>query len=318
MLKSTSLFQDFPSFQTENSSRTNEICLDSEPTPERVGFVSIGSGSSGNCYYFSSPRGSLLIDVGVPIRKVEQALQAIGKSLQQIDAILITHGHSDHSRHVARLSVLYNLPVVATQEVFDLLDNLKSRFRIHPRNRVSISERENFSIGGFEVESFGVPHDFTGTVGYLLSYGTTFRLALLTDVGHYLPLHYSIARSCTHLILESNFDREMLINGDYPYVLKQRIASDVGHTGNYEAALFLSQVYHSRMQHVWLCHLSKDNNTPACCYQTFADILLPRGVELEGFLSILPRYKATPLYLSNPIDRAIAPSNESQSAEVAV
>lgn len=313
MRYSSSLLESSSLFSRESEEKINI----KEKTPQQVAFVSVGSGSSGNCYYFSSPQGSLLIDVGVPIRMVEHALQSVGKSLCQIDAILVTHGHSDHTRNVARLSVLYDLPVIATPEVFLLLDSLKTRFKIFPKNRIVIKEEDSLVRGGFKIESFTVPHDCPETVGYTLTF-EDFRLALLTDVGHYLPLHYSIARSCNHLILESNFDREMLINGGYPYSLKQRIASDLGHTGNYEAALFLSQVYHSKMQRVWLCHLSKDNNTPDCCYKTFQNVLGQRGIPLESLLSILPRFKATPLYLFNLRQNELAIDSETRSAEVAV
>lgn len=263
---------------------------------QQIGFMSVGSGSSGNCYYFSSHEGAILIDVGVPLNQLEQALQSIGKNLYQITAILVTHSHSDHSRNVARLSHLYNIPVFAPQEVFSLLDNLKSKFRIPYHKRVIIKEDIFFSLAGFQIETFSVPHDCPENLGYVLS-RKKFRLALFTDVGHYTPKHYVVARSCNHLILESNFDRDMLQKGSYPYRLKMRVASDFGHTGNYEASLFLSQVYHPKMKQVWLCHLSKENNTPECCMNTFRETFFHRGLSIEGLVSTLPRYKHTPLYL---------------------
>lgn len=263
-----------------------------------IGFMSLGSGSSGNCYYFSTPQGSLLIDAGVPLRRLKQGMQVLGKDFDQIDAIVVTHGHCDHTRNVERLSCLYDIPVYASKNVFLLLDTLKSRYHIRSQKRHPIVADSPFSIVGFEVTPFSIPHDFPETLGYTLSYGD-FHLALFSDVGHYEPHHYAIARMANHLILESNFDREMLQKGNYPLTLKQRVAGEFGHTGNEEAATFLNQVCHKELQRVWLAHLSQENNTPERCLRTFYQKLEEKGGDFLERIKVLPRYDHTPLYLWN-------------------
>lgn len=279
-------------FVEERSSQPKETL--SLPTLD-VRFMSVGSGSSGNCYYLASPEGSVLIDLGVSLYQLKSALEKEALGLESIKAVFLTHGHCDHTRNVARFSVLYNIPIVATSETFSHLDSLKSRFKIAKRNRIVVDSNATIRIAGFEVMPFAIPHDFPNTVGYRFACGT-FSLALLSDVGHYLPEHYRIARSSNHLILESNFDRQMLLTGKYPYSLKLRIAGPRGHTGNKEAALFLNQVFHADMQRVWLCHLSQDNNTPSRCLETFMETLAHRKEELSGVLEVLPRFTPSPPY----------------------
>lgn len=285
--------------KTDNCSLFEQPLL-SSLTPieiEQVCFMSIGSGSSGNCYYFSSPCGSILIDVGLPLRMVEHALAGIGKTFKQLSAILVTHSHSDHSRSVARLSALYNIHVIAPEQVFLLLDNQDRKNRVAIHNRTYIADGSSFKVAGFNVDSFLVPHDCPECLGYVLTY-KNFKLALLSDVGHYTPHHYRIARLVNHLVLESNYDREMLIKGNYPYKLKQRIAGPLGHTCNYEAAEFLQQVHHNNLKRVWLCHLSKENNTPERCYNAFVERFNNTKTELElgELISVLPRFNPSQPY----------------------
>lgn len=260
-------------------------------------FFSLGSGSSGNCYFLGSKKYGILIDAGINIRSILKTLTEFGSSISQVRGILVTHDHADHIKTVAYIAKKYNIPIYATESVFAGIN--RSRYTQHTLDKINmrvIRKGEPFLIEDFLIEAFDVPHDSIDNNGYKIDFaGQCFVLA--TDIGRITNTIENYATMANHLVFEANYDLEMLKNGSYPYRLKQRITSGMGHLGNHEAADFLAKIYNRNHKNIWLCHLSKDNNTPEIALNTISQKLTERGVKVGTDLKIevLNRGKASGL-----------------------
>ncbi|KGN90325.1 metallo-beta-lactamase [Porphyromonas crevioricanis] len=266
-----------------------------------IRFMSLASGSSGNCYYLETPMGALLIDTGINVRTIAANLKTVGVDLQQkLRAILLTHDHADHIRSIGRTSLKYELPIYATEAVFAGID--KSRYVVekpHLSLRHVIDKETPFELIGLRVTPFDVPHDASDNVGYYMEGDDDFRFCLLTDVGHITPTIRSYAGRSKHLVVEANYDSEMLIAGPYPDFLKQRVSGPRGHLSNQTTADFLAEVFTPEMENIWLCHLSKDNNHPELCWKTIENRLFYEGIRVgkDVSLTALARTRPSPLYV---------------------
>lgn len=226
-----------------------------------IRFLSFGSGSSGNSYLLEGPESSILIDAGVGYRKMKKYFKAYGVNCDRIKAIFLTHDHTDHISAVSSMAIYLHVPVYATEIVHS---RVKSNFHIHvkiPKEQVFLIEKNTpVTIGDFTIEAFDVPHDSADCSGYSVSLGDE-RLVLVTDCGSITPEIEKTATTADYLVLETNYDQEMLDNGPYPYYLRQRIAGTHGHLSNAEAAKFISTHDFPLLKHLFLCHLSENNNT---------------------------------------------------------
>lgn len=265
-------------------------------TKTKYKFFCLGSGSSGNCYYLGTAQYGILIDAGIGIRTITKTLREYGIAIEKILGVLITHDHTDHIKTVGCLGDKYNIPVFATEAVHYGI--IRSRYvdaKLHTTRRV-IEKEVSFSIRDFQITPFDVPHDSIENVGYHISFdGQTF--VLLTDIGRITDTIKQYASQANHLVIESNYDDEMLQNGRYPAHLKQRISSGMGHLSNRISGEFIAGIYHPEMQNVWLCHLSQDNNHPEIAYKTIEQALQSSGIEVgkDLILETLSRYKASGL-----------------------
>ncbi len=258
-------------------------------------FLSFGSGSCGNCYYLGTPDGAILIDAGVGMRKLGKAFNDYGVNRTLIKAILLTHDHSDHVKHAAKLASNLGVPVYALREVHSGM--LANRFIVH---KIEESRRQYIEIGtpfqvcGFTITAFPVPHDSTANVGYTITLGDTI-FSLMTDVGEVTTEVAQALQRSTHVVLEANYDPDLLRTGHYPYILQERIRNGRGHLSNFQCAEALIQNYHPALRHVWLCHLSGDNNRPELAHETVRSLLassnIPVGTSLQ--LDVLQRAKTT-------------------------
>lgn len=240
-------------------------------------FFSLSSGSCGNSCYLGNTHYGVLIDAGLGPRIIKKRLAEYGIELSSIMAILVTHDHMDHIKSVGYLGEKLHIPVYATREVHNAIGR-------HPliRNNLNGSAKYvekgiPFHIKDFQITAFDIPHDSTDNVGYFIQFGNH-RFTLATDVG---AITEEVARylcKANHLVIESNYDEEMLQNGNYPYPLKQRIASGKGHLSNRQTAEFLAENYSPDLQNVWLCHLSGDNNHPELAYKTTEDRFIEKGI----------------------------------------
>ncbi len=229
---------------------------------------SLFSGSSGNSVYLKCGDDEYLIDAGVSFKVLACALKASGKNIKNIKAIFVTHEHSDHISGLDVLLKNIDIPVYINSKSAEyILKNIPG-FRC-TKNFIIKNPGEKITLPNCTVNIFKTPHDSCGSVGYRFDTdGESFGYA--TDLGY---VTREIARNlfgCKTVIIESNHDIQMLKNGKYPYMLKQRILSDHGHLSNDACAKFLPHLIKNGAEKIVLSHLSKDNNTPEIAYETNA------------------------------------------------
>lgn len=241
--------------------------------------ISLSSGSNGNCYYLGTSQYGILIDVGIGARTLIKYLREYGIAIETIAAILVTHDHADHIKSIGALGCKMNIPVYATQTVLQGIER-SPYVRGRTLSLKNIIEKEQiFRIRDFEITAFEVPHDTLENVGYQICIdGKT--IVLVTDIGRVTETIVRFAKNANHLIIEANYDEDMLRNGRYPYYLKQRIVSGMGHLSNRLTGELVCSAYHSGMEEVWLCHLSQDNNRPEIAYQTVEFALQSKGIKV--------------------------------------
>lgn len=259
-------------------------------------FFSLGSGSSGNCYFLGTQDYGILIDAGIGIRSILKILREYGTSLDKIQGILVTHDHADHVKTIGCLGDKYNIPVYATEAVHGGIErNRYIQPCLGPSKRFILKD-EMFKIRDFEITAFDVPHDSIENVGYHIRCGNQV-FVLITDIGRITETIRQYAKQANHLVIETNYDEEMLRTGRYPFHLKQRISSGMGHISNRLSADFIAEIYHRELKSIWLCHLSQDNNHPDLAYKTVEQSLRNIGI-IAGkdiYLSTLNRHKASGL-----------------------
>lgn len=228
-------------------------------------FASLGSGSRGNALLIETARTRVLVDCGFGPKELAVRLARLGLEPGDIDAILVTHEHSDHvggiARHLRRHACTV-LMTYGTLAASGLPAPLVQVFDCHT----------GFAIGDLEVTPFPVPHDAREPSQFVVSDGKR-RLGLLTDAGVVTPHMTTMLANCSALVLECNHDPAMLAGGRYPWSLKQRIAGPLGHLDNFAAAELLRQVAGNQLQHVVAAHLSEENNTPALARSALAKAL---------------------------------------------
>lgn len=269
-----------------------QLDLFSQP---QLRFFSLGSGSSGNCYYLGTKEYGILIDAGIGIRTIKKTLREYGVSFERILGVLITHDHADHIKTVGCLSNKFNIPVYTTDTIHAGI--LRSRYvQVDSLNSKQVIEKENpFYIKNLCITAFEVPHDSIENVGYHIQLERQ-TFVLITDIGCFTDTIRQYASRANHLVIESNYDETMLRNGPYPYYLKQRISSGMGHISNNLSAQFIAEIYHKEMKNIWLCHLSQENNHPELAYNAVKDSLLKIGVQSADVkLETLNRHKASGL-----------------------
>lgn len=217
----------------------------------------LASGSSGNCTFVATERTKILIDAGLSARETRRRLAGIGEKLESIQAILITHEHWDHIAGLARLAGKYRIPVYITSLTRNTLPH-----DIDLPALETIQAGRRFQISDLTIEPFTIPHDAADPVAYRLK-AEGVQVAVCTDLG-YIPQNVKDSLRGTHcLVVESNHDLEMLRNGPYPWTIKQRIMSRVGHLSNAVLNDFLtSDEFDREARVIVLAHLSQQNNHP--------------------------------------------------------
>lgn len=238
-------------------------------------FASLGSGSEGNGLLVSVGKTHVLLDCGFGLKDSVARLERLGVSPDQLSGIVATHEHGDHVGGVLRLARKFNLPVWLSY------GTLRSMERVYARQSGAFSgmgelheidTHQQFSIGDIEVQAYPVPHDAAEPVQYVFGDGAR-RLGVLTDAGCSTPHIESMLSGCDALVLECNHDRAMLMNGDYPYSLKQRVGGRFGHLSNEEASGILASLDTRCLQHLIAAHLSSANNTPAFAVEALSHAL---------------------------------------------
>ncbi|MDR1562175.1 MAG: MBL fold metallo-hydrolase [Dysgonamonadaceae bacterium] len=230
-------------------------------------FLSLASGSSGNCYYLGTDEFGILFDAGVNMRSIKKILKEKGIGLEKIMAVFITHDHADHILAVGSLGDKYGIPVYATKLVHEGIEKSKFLAEQLGTSKRIIEKEVAVYIKDFKITAFDVPHDASDCVGYLVDY-KNHKWVLATDVGTITDKVGGYIRVANHLVVESNYDREMLTKGKYPKFLKDRISNGHGHLSNLETAAFIAANFDLHLKNIWLCHLSHENNHPDLAAKT--------------------------------------------------
>lgn len=273
-------------------------------------FLSLSSGSAGNCYFLSDGQSGLLIDAGVSVRRLKKTLMEHGLGVDSFQAVLVTHDHLDHIRHLGSYCKHLKKPVYATAVLHDALSH-------HTFTRDYIADfrhvlpdgeplRINLGTGAKEEDSplvshFIVPHDATQTVGYFIEWAGV-RFFLMTDAGRATDEAIGYAKRSDAVVFESNYDSGMLIGGPYTHELKMRICQGNGHLSNDECASAIRRFWHPGLKNLFLCHLSENNNTPSLAFESAAEALRSISVDGSGTakditnLQTLPRTHASAMY----------------------
>ena len=285
-----------------------------------VKFFSLSSGSCGNCYFLSleedgTHAAGIIIDAGVSLRRLKKELATKGYDYDSFSAILVTHDHLDHIRHLGSYCKHLCKPVYATPVLHGALARHSftsawiggcSRFLKDGDWNVIVPDK-------IFAKYFIVPHDATQTVGFAIWIGG-YKFVIMTDIGTMTEEALAYARNAQTVVIESNYDREMLLYGSYPYELKMRILGGSGHLRNDQCAEAIKTFIHEGLDNVFLCHLSENNNTPETALRTSADALESigyhrtydksavfvcgaEGAERRVNLRALPRRTASPLYV---------------------
>lgn len=241
-------------------------------------FISFGSGSSGNCYLLEADGDALFIDIGVGLRALKRDMRDYGKSFLQIHHVLVTHDHADHIKSIGSFSHDYHVPVYATKKVHDGINRSYCiTQKIASDMACTLEPGHSVEIGRFLVTPFAVPHDSSDNVGYFIEAGGT-NFCLITDAGRVTDEMKAFIQRARHLVIEANHDTEMVQNGPYPQFLKERILSGTGHLSNRDCAQVVVDNMSDFLQHIWLCHLSAENNHPELARKTVEGILRNHGV----------------------------------------
>lgn len=242
----------------------------------------IASGSSGNCIYVGWKDRHFLIDAGVSRKKIVEGLKQIGVAPEQIQALFITHEHSDHISGLRVFTKDLEVPVYATEKTLDAIVAKEGGNGICMEHFHAVCPDTAVELDGTQVMPFHISHDAADPVGYTIT-GGGYKVALATDLGVYDSYTMEHIRDAQILLLEANHDISMLEVGRYPYQLKRRILGDKGHLSNVASGRLLCEIFNDNIKHIVLAHLSKEHNYPKLAYQTVRNhLMMEYGSALEN------------------------------------
>jgi phosphoribosyl 1,2-cyclic phosphodiesterase len=240
-------------------------------------FSVLASGSTGNAFYIETKKHSFLVDAGVSCKKIGELMEKIGRDPGKLDGILVTHEHSDHIKGLGVMARKYRLPIYANEKTWKAMEGMLGEVATDQKFVFGMETVKSF--GDLDIESFGVSHDAAEPMFYIFrSEGK--KLVLITDTGYVSDRMKGIIKDADMYIFESNHDIEMLRMGKYPWNVKRRILSDVGHVSNEDAALAMSEVIGDRTKRIYLAHLSRDNNMKDLARMSVSQTLASRGIEV--------------------------------------
>lgn len=246
--------------------------------------ASLNSGSNGNCYYVGNHDEAILIDAGISCRETEKRMLRLGLSMQKVKAVFISHEHTDHIKGLCTLAEKYNLPIYINRGTL-----AGCRFNLREDLIRDLHNDSQVQIGNLLITSFSKIHDASEPCSFVVACGET-KVGVFTDLGavcEQLTHHF---RQCHAAFLEANYDDELLQKSAYPYFLKKRISGGKGHLSNHQALTLFKTHKPSFMTHLFLSHLSKDNNCPELVANLFTEHA--DGTEII----VASRYEETQLY----------------------
>ncbi len=231
----------------------------------------LASGSTGNITYVESDKIKLLVDCGFSGKKAIELLSKIDRKPEDLDAILVTHEHSDHIKGVGILARKYGLDVYANEKTWQAMEPKLGKLKTE--QKVHFSKEKTVTLGDIDISSFGVSHDAIDPQFYTFQKNNK-RFVMLTDTGYVSDRMRGYVKDAEAYLFESNHDLSMLRMGRYPWSLKQRILGDKGHLSNEDGALALAEIIGDKTKRVYLGHLSKENNVKEIARSTVEEILI--------------------------------------------
>ncbi|WNQ11474.1 MBL fold metallo-hydrolase [Paenibacillus aurantius] len=257
-------------------------------------FTVLSSGSTGNATLVANGEKKVLIDAGFSAKKLEQLMEERDISGHDLDAILVTHEHSDHIKGLGPIARKYNLPVYANEKTWEALE--KQIGAIAEENKRVMETGSSMDLGTMKIESFGISHDAAEPVAYNFYEGEQ-KLSVATDLGYLSPKVKESVADADVLVLESNHDVEMLRMGRYPWNIKRRILSDLGHLSNDAAGEGLCELLGGRTKRVYLAHLSRNHNMTDLARLTVGNILEDNRITCQDH-----SYKLMDTYYDRPTE----------------
>lgn len=257
------------------------------------------SGSSGNSLILSHEESRIMLDAGASGRRLLQELKAVDVDPNTIDALFLSHEHSDHACGIVTMASRFNIPVYAHEDswaTIKLSDRQRATIQVN-----YIMDGDVIEVGPWKIYPFATYHDSHASLAFKFDAGDR-TVSVLTDTGHVDERMFAAMRGSDLVFIESNYDESMLWNGPYPWPLKRRIASKHGHLSNLHAATTIMRLHKDGTENFILTHLSENNNTPELAYETVASCLRDQGLELseDVFLHLAPRYEASLWYDVTP------------------
>ncbi|WP_274654892.1 MBL fold metallo-hydrolase [Paenibacillus humicola] len=257
-----------------------------------IRFTVLASGSTGNATIVQCDDATVLIDAGLSVKKIESLMQERGVAGHHLDAILVTHEHSDHIKGLGAFARKFELPVYANEATWEAMERHVGQ--MPEEKRVVIETGETVAFGSMRTTSYAISHDAAEPVGYIFEDGDV-KLSLATDLGYVSDKVRLAIEDSDVLVLESNHDVDMLRMGRYPWNIKRRILSDIGHLSNEAAGEALCQLLTDRTKRVYLAHLSLDHNLMDLAKLTVNTIL-----ESNGFFFRKDEYPLRDTYHDRP------------------
>ncbi len=247
-------------------------------------FTSLNSGSNGNCYYIGNKTEAVMIDAGLSCRETEKRMKKLNLSMNSVKAIFISHEHNDHIKGIEGIVKKYKVPAYMTKETYRF-----SNISIPQYNVIDLEHNHTIQIGKLTVSAFSKLHDAAQPCSFTVSQ-ENLTVGVFTDIGRACDNVVYYFKNCNAVFLEANYDEAMLEKGSYPFLLKKRIASDVGHLSNNQALELFLEHRSDHLSHLLLSHLSKENNDPLLVQELFSR----ENTHTE--IIVASRYHETPLF----------------------
>lgn len=260
--------------------------------------ASLNSGSNGNCYYIGNENEAVFIDAGLSCRETERRMDSLKLEMEKVKAIFISHEHSDHITGMCGIAKKWKIPVYITPQT-----RASCRIPLPPEWTLSYESDERIAVGALQILAFAKYHDACHPHSFVVSDGAV-NIGVFTDLGRVCKELEHHLGTCDAAFLEANYDEEMLANGHYPYHLKKRISGGLGHLSNREALEVFKKVGNVRLSHLFLAHLSKENNHPDLVRSLF------EANAGSTKIFVASRYAASPVFR---VDAAPAERRELQS-----
>lgn len=246
-------------------------------------FSVLASGSSGNAIYVENDEHSFLVDAGLSGRKMEELFASVDRDMKKLSGILVTHEHSDHIKGLGILARKYKVPIYANAKTWMAMEHLVGNIPIEQRFHFDMETMKTF--GSLDIQSFAVSHDAADPMFYVFHENGR-KLVLITDTGYVSDRMKGYIKGADSFVFESNHDVGMLQMGRYPWSIKRRILSDVGHVSNEDAAIAMSEVVEEKPTRIYLSHLSKDNNMKDLARMSVTQTLESCGIITGEYLNL--------------------------------